>query len=70
VTRELTITYTPETGFYHIDNKRIDTNTETVAYYARQLCGIPHLKRPPHEKVRQACRDAKSSGKPVKIIVA
>lgn len=68
--RTLTITYEPTTGFYHLDGRRVDGDTATIAYCVRELSNVPHGKKPAWETVRQACRDAKSSGKPITVLVA
>lgn len=57
--RNFKITYA-ETGFYFVDNRRVDSDINTVCYFIRHMCGFDHAKRPSHHLIRRACRSAKA----------
>lgn len=68
--RKFIITHQPGGyGMFYVDGRKIDGDKNTVAYFIRQMCGLPHVKRPSFFRVAQVCAQAKETGKPATLIV-
>lgn len=66
---DIIISYRSSDKMYLVNDRRVDSDTSTVAYYVRHMCGVPHLKRPAHLYIRELCYEARDTHSPVRVII-
>ncbi|QWY83137.1 hypothetical protein [Rhizobium phage RHph_X2_24] len=56
---KFTVSYNVDDKHYYVNERRIDSDAATVAYFIRTMCKIPPAKRPVGSDVRAVCAASK-----------